>query len=142
MNTIRGALMFSVGLALVSAASNSVGVCAEPVSEQAEPAKPCHEHPNLEGPCFVLHGRLYMSNGTPEYRIWWIGTKRVLGVSSNFALPGYTRLPEKVATMLTWSQDIIADFSVCPFTKDEPGHMRLVCVDSAKNVQVMRHERS
>jgi hypothetical protein len=31
---------------------------------------------------------------------------------------------------------ILADFTVCPFTPDKPGVMRMVCVDSATKVTV------
>ena len=142
VNTIPRALMVSVSLVVMLAASSPVVVCAKSAPKQAGTVKPCHEHPNLEASCFVIHGRLSMSNGTPEYRILRIGTKRVLGVSASHALPGYARLPESVATMLTWERDIIADFTLCPFTKDEPGRMQLVCIDNATNVRVVKHTGS
>ena len=35
---------------------------------------------------------------------------------------------------------IYADFVVCPFEKDIPGHMRNVCIESAKNILVEDNE--
>jgi len=106
-------------------------------TEAAGPEKPCHENPRLEGPCFQVHGRLSLFNGTPEYRLWRVGTSRVLGVSSSKEVPGYSRIPESVASSVSWEQDVLADFTVCPFTKDEPGKMQLVCVETARNVRVV-----
>ena len=104
---------------------------------QAVAMKPCHDHPKLQGSCFDLRGRLFLANGTPEYRIWPVGTSRVLGVSASESMPGYQRLPDAVANLVSWDQSVLADFTVCPFTGDEPGRMRLVCVDAARNVRTV-----
>ena len=100
--------------------------------------KSCKEHPKLISPCFNVRGRLAYYNGAPSLRLWPIGTTRLLGVSEGrFYLPGYDNVPpEVVAKLASFENEMFADFTVCPFTKDEPGVMRLICVESAKNVLV------
>lgn len=76
-------------------------------------------------------------NGAPSVRIWRVGTKRILGVSEQrFAVEGYCNLPPAIANRLAWESDLFADFVVCPFTREQPGVMQLVCVDSATNILV------
>jgi hypothetical protein len=101
--------------------------------------KPCREHPQVDGPCFNVHGRIRVYNGTPSARIWPVGTKRLLGVSeARFYKSEYSNMPPDLSHLLEWDKEIFADFVVCPFTPDEPGVMRLVCVDSASNVVVKK----
>ena len=77
------------------------------------------------------------SNGTPSVRIWVVGTHRILGVSeSKFVDPSYCNLPDDILAKLSWNNDLFGDFMVCPFTKDEPGVMRLVCVQSVANASI------
>ena len=71
-------------------------------------------------------------NGTPSVRIWRVGTTRILGVSeSRFKLRGFANLPQKIESELSLHTDLFGDFVLCPFTPDETGVMRLVCIDSA-----------
>lgn len=99
----------------------------------AEP--PCKSNPGLSGKCFVVRGRLRAYNGNPTYRIWKIGTQRILGVTG--AHPGEAPiLPDGVAC--GFDCDIYADFEVCPFTREKPGVMQRVCVESAANRRVVR----
>jgi hypothetical protein len=99
--------------------------------------KPCRAHPALRGACFRARGRLSAYNGAPSARIWPVGSTRLLGVSEQrFADPGVCNLPDAVARLLSFDQDVFADFVLCPFTPDEPGVMRFVCVDSASHVAV------
>ena len=105
--------------------------------------KSCKEHPKLIGPCFNVRGRLSAYNGGPTLRLWPIGTARLLGVSQGrFYLPDYDNVPpEVVAKLASFETEMFADFTVCPFTKDEPGVMRLICVESAKNILVREREQ-
>lgn len=99
--------------------------------------KSCKEHPMLSGDCFKVTGRMFLSNGTPSIRIWPVGTKRILGISEGrFYLDDYGNVPDELVQQLSWKTAIYADFTVCPFTNDKPGVMRLVCVESAKNVSI------
>jgi hypothetical protein len=49
-------------------------------------------------------------------------------------------MPPDLSGLLTWDNKIFADLIVCLFTPDEPGVMRLVCIDSASNVVVKKIE--
>ena len=98
---------------------------------------PCREHPKLNGSCFKVHGRIRVYNGTPSVRVWPVGTTRLLGVSEGkFYNPKFSNMPLEPSNLLKADNEIFADIIVCPFTPDEPGVMRLVCVDSASNVVV------
>jgi hypothetical protein len=81
----------------------------------------------IVGECFWVHGRMYNANGASVARIWKIGTRRILGVESE--------LPKNLEKyMEDFDAEIYADFLVCPYSKEEPRAMQLVCVKSAKHV--------
>ncbi len=105
--------------------------------------KSCKEHPKLSGPCFNVRGRLSFYNGNPSMRIWPVGTNRLLGVSEGrFNLPEYANMPPEIIEKLGgFDNKLFADFTVCPFENDKPGVMRLICVESAKNIFVRPRER-
>jgi hypothetical protein len=89
--------------------------------------------------CFWVHGRLSTYDGTPTLRIRPIGAKRLLGLCE--AICGDTEegppLPANVKnampSSLPWS--MWGEFQVCPLTKERPGHMRYVRLQSAKNLR-------
>ena len=87
----------------------------------------CATDPDLTGACFTVHGRLSYWNGTPATRISIIGTKRILGVPDEI-------VPESMASQAGDSVEAFGDYRVCPMTKEKPGHMQMVCIDSAANV--------
>lgn len=123
----------AVVLASLIALMMSLWVAFAGGARQAE--RPCREHPQLIAPCFTVHGRMRYYNGAPAIRIWPVGTDRLLGVSEGrFALSGYSNLPVWFRDTLDSNREIYADFVVCPFTRDEPGVMRLVCVDGASKI--------
>jgi hypothetical protein len=116
-------------------------MCATGIAGNEEPAKKktCKEHPMLSGQCYKVRGRMNLANGTPSVRIWPVGTKRILGVSEGrFHLEKYVNVPDELVQQLTWDNAMFADFTVCPFTGDKPGVMRLVCVESAEKVVVRK----
>lgn len=69
---------------------------AESHAEQlADATRPCKSDPDVFGACFVVHGRLTGPyNGDPTFRIWRIGTHRMLGVYDSFVPWGLFDLPE------------------------------------------------
>lgn len=98
------------------------------LAASGETGHPCASVPNLQGKCFVVRGRLRAYNGNPTFRIWPIGTKRLLGVTG--VHPGETPImPSDLG--VSFDHDLYADFLVCPFTAEEPGIMRRVCIESA-----------
>src|SRR5437763_34167 len=121
---------------------------------------PC-KTPENAPQCYWTHGRLSQYEGNPTYRIWKIGTHRVLGVFN-----GPSHFPPRVGTFdedvfnpdlpvnlnraytsdrKRWDKngttgygrpDIFADFEVCPLEPERKGEMQAVCIESAKNVIV------
>ena len=97
--------------------------------------RPCKEDPNVVDACFALHGRAFLSNGTPSLRIWRIGTDRILGVFD----PENEIIPDSLEKKLSgFDVDVYGDFEVCPFTKRQPGEMQTVCVESADHL-IVKH---
>jgi hypothetical protein len=91
------------------------------------PWQTCKGDPDLAGACFTVHGRMSLHNGTPTIRIWRIGTDRILGVHDFI-------VPESIASKLNWDNAAYGDFYVCPFTRQTPEAMQIVCVESASKV--------
>ena len=88
----------------------------------------CRGDPDIAGACYRVHGRLSSWNGSPTARISISGTKRIIGVLDDFPLP------EDLQKQFGWEVEAWGDFEVCPFTKDRPGEMRMVCVESSSHV--------
>ncbi|SRR5580692_4057581 len=110
---------------------------------------PC-KTPENASECYWTHGRITIGNGTPAYRLWKIGTKRILGIYSGpSAYHGQLSIdnenPEFPASVdKAWAPGVGAplygDFEVCPLAPEHPGAMRPVCVESAKNLFLDRGE--
>lgn len=98
---------------------------AKAITEQVQA---CKSDPDIIGACFTVHGRLSGWNGSPTLRIWRVGTNRILG--DHYDWP----LPENLAKHMNWDVEAWGDFEVCPFSKETPGVMQMVCIESAKNV--------
>ena len=96
-------------------------VCSPAISSEI-----CAKSPRLVGTCFVVHGRLMQTNGTPDARIWRIGTKRILGVvDAKGQADTDDAVPERLGP---WDRDLDGDFRVCPLTHERPGWMQMVCI--------------
>jgi hypothetical protein len=75
--------------------------------------------------------------GTPSVRIWVVGTRRIIGVSE--AGPAISDVSADDKSAPLW---ILGDidtqtyyfgyYTVCPYNQDQPGRMRLVCIESGK----------
>ena len=106
------------------------------LSQSVPQDKTCKDHPKLVGKCFKVHGRLSVYNGAPALRLFNLGTRRVLGISEQrFAVPGYRNVPEEVTGSIDQDTELIGDFVVCPFTKQRPGEMQLICINSVTNLK-------
>ena len=95
--------------------------------------------PKVEEPCFSVHGRLEAYNGAPTFRLWIIGTRRVLGVSAEGAKSGRPDLPVVLGDKLgadAFSKRVFGDYQVCPITRERRGWMQMVCLKSASNLVV------
>ena len=99
--------------------------------------QPCKGNPGLVGKCFTVHGRMRAYNGNPTFRIWPIGTKRLIGVTG--AKPGEEPImPENLAC--GFDCDVVADFELCPFSQSKPGVMQRTCIEAATKTVVSRKE--
>ena len=91
--------------------------------------------PLSAGPCFWVHGRLFAANGAPTFRIWPIGTRRLLGVKTgDGADAAIGDLPEPVRAMVSpdaFQVDVEGDYRVCPLATDRSGRMRQIHIDQA-----------
>lgn len=87
----------------------------------------------LAGGAFQVHGRLSLYNGNPGFRIWIVGTKRILGVAES--PQEQPLMPEKLFE-LARENFVFGDFTVMPLTKDEPGVMRKVRVIRAERIVI------
>jgi len=117
---------------------------------------PC-KTPQNASLCYWTHGRLSVWEGTPPFRLWKIGTRRILAV-----LNGPSHYPprtvddlenpefpaeldrsyevdnrrHKKATGIMWAipPPVFADFELCPLEPEHKGWMQDVCLESAKNI--------
>lgn len=74
---------------------------------------------------FTFRGRLSLWNGNPAFRIWRVGTTRLLGIRG---------VCLSALELGTWNpyhdHELWADFTVSPVTPQEPGVMQFVCIRS------------
>jgi len=93
--------------------------------------------------CYWTHGRLNIYNGNPTFRLWKIGTHRLLGIYSG---PGFgpfdaglneeddLELPANLKRYDFTKVSVFGDFEVCPLAPEKEGRMQPACVESAKNL--------
>src|SRR5262245_29939953 len=79
---------------------------------EATQREPCRGNPALVGPCVRLRGRIGFTNGAYWAQIWKVGTRRLLGVRREIALP--QNLDDALGGR--WDVVVFGDFVVCPFT--------------------------
>jgi hypothetical protein len=86
--------------------------------------------------CRWVEGRLSAYNGSPTFRIWPKGTKRLLGVvSRSGASDGADLLPPKVSRMgPSFDRDLWGSFRVCPRMPERAGWMRMIVVTDARHL--------
>lgn len=104
------------------------------------PSMPCRAQPALVGKCFKVRGRLSLYNGAPTIRLWRAGTKRMLGVSAGYSTAGYSSIPEEIERSLDWEKEVWGDFLVCPFTRQKPKEMQMICIESGRNIVVRKRQ--
>lgn len=99
----------------------------------------CKADPDLVGKCFSIKGKISAWNGNPTFRIAPANTKRILGVAASLFPPSQPQmLPEPLWGKVNMDTDASGDLYVCPLSAEEPGHMQMVCVESASNVAFHR----
>lgn len=121
---------------------------------EAEEKTPCNKitYP-ITGQCFTVHGRLQSYNGNPIFRIWIVGTHRLLGISDSWVkysgkdsdptkvmMPDIQShvLPENVRKLwpsgYMFATAIFGDYEVCPLEKEKVGWMQPVCISHATHL--------
>jgi hypothetical protein len=100
------------------------------------------------GQCKIVRGRMALYNGTLSFRIWVIGTHRMLRVvdddGDNFN--DIEKLPAPLATAMRpfksepagfFGRKVFARYKVCAFTMSRPGVMQSVTVTDATDIRVV-----
>jgi hypothetical protein len=114
-----------------------------------EPSKPTTSKRTIQcktpanaASCYRTHGRLGFYNGTPAFRLWKVGTHRLLGIYSGPSVDRYgegnehPEFPANVERVFKPSENrIFADFEVCPLQPEHAGAMQAACIE-AKNIVV------
>ena len=103
--------------------------------------------PEIATSCYWTHGRLGANNGTPAFRLWKVGTSRLLGIYSGpeafkrrYELLDneHPDFPENIKRrFIPLKNRVFADFEVCPLEPERTGVMQAVCIESATNVVVV-----
>jgi hypothetical protein len=114
------------------------------VSQRVAKRKIACKTPQNAGSCYWAHGRLSLYDGTPSYRLWKTGTRRILGIYSGPEAerrdPLDNEHPEFPTNLdrafKTPYSQIFADFEICPLESERPGEMQAACIESAKNLVV------
>ncbi|HET9407246.1 MAG TPA: hypothetical protein VFO39_08405 [Candidatus Sulfotelmatobacter sp.] len=116
-------------------------VAASP--EQPNKRKIACKIPENAKNCYWTHGRLSIYNGNPTFRLWKIGTHRLLGIYSG---PGFgpfdaglneeddLELPTNLKGYNFTKATVFGDFEVCPLAAEKEGRMQPACIESAKNL--------
>jgi hypothetical protein len=109
---------------------------------QAEKRPVCRGAAQLVGECFTVHGRLGLAMGTPSIRIWRIGTNRLLGIFDAAPQPRGQDIPwlppSKLRNIDPEWMEVYGDYRVCPLTRERPGWMQFVCIESASKLRAHR----
>jgi len=120
---IRAALLVLATLVLTAAAT------ADKDCSKTGSGKCCTQ--TSFGKCFSVRGRyaIYVENNG----IWSISEKRLLPTA------GEADLDEIIRDRGDWQDfDLLGDFTVCPLSRFKQGHRQSVCVQSYRNLKVMK----
>jgi hypothetical protein len=118
-----------------------LALCAQVLPQHRPPRKIACKTAENRASCYWVHGRLSFYNGTPAYRLWKIGTNRLLGIYSGPGAERHDPLdnehPELPANLpVGYDAWAYGDFEVCPLAPERAGFMQPVCIESAKNIRV------
>jgi hypothetical protein len=100
----------------------------------------CATDEHVVDACFDVHGRLAIYADSRLY-LWPIGTHRMLGVQyppelglEDLPLPENVDNAVSTPSLYGLTAWVYGDFRVCPFTHDEPGELRFVCIDRGSHL--------
>jgi hypothetical protein len=127
---------------------------AMPVSPQdsGKRRKVACETEQNEKTCYWVHGRLSLYNGgPPDFRLWKIGTHRLLSIYSG---PGFgpfdagfneqddLELPANLNKYDFTKVSVFGDFQVCPLAPEKEGRVQPVALSAHKTSSPRTIERS
>ncbi len=128
-------------MSLRAAVVSAVLLVASATAVGQVPTVPCKGAPKVVGECFSVRGRLSVHNGIP-IRIWIVGTRRMLGVKD--ATGGGVTVRPEIQRLLSRGDPmetvVFGDYDVCPLSKQHPGWMQFVCVESTAHLVARRRE--
>ena|SRR6266851_4785031 len=93
--------------------------------------------------CYWTHGRLSIYNGYPTFRLWKIGTHRLLNIYSGPGAGPFDNLrpdedelelPVNLMKHDFTKASVFGDFEVCPLSPEKEGRMQPACIESARNI--------
>ena len=115
------ALSLAAGLAFATLAS-----VASPAEAAPARVATCKATGLAAGEPFRVRGRLYAADGGGSgYRIWLVGTKRVVWVSGRVDPPLPAQLED---AFVPFGEVVYGDFTLQALAADRPGFMREVCI--------------
>lgn len=133
---MRYALILSLALCAVAAQALA----------QQTPAQrkiPC-KTPDNAPTCYWTRGRLGVYNGNPSFRVWRIGTTKIVGIHSgpdaqrhdpeDGEHPEFPANLERLVDQVVDGHRVFADFEICPFAPERRGEMQFGCIESAKHI--------
>src|SRR5580704_17502003 len=110
--------------ALISALA-LCGVAAQAIPQAAAKRTIPYKTPVNAASCYWTHGRLSVYNGNPSFRVWRIGSTKIVGIHSG---PGAQRRDpedgehpelrsniERLVDGMVNGHRVFADFEICPF---------------------------
>ena len=107
---------------------------------QALPDTDWRQHYPVVDTCFTVHGKLQAWNGSPTFRIWIVGTNRILGVAQRDSGETFlVAMPRALTSLVAWDTIVYGNFKVWPLEKFHQGWMQSVAVDSATELVIERN---
>lgn len=136
----------------VIAALALCALAAQAIPQAAPKRKiPC-KTPENAASCFWTRGRLSVYNGSPPWRMWKVGTRRILAIHSgpstwppddqsgsvDPSFPSNLESVYRTQVKDPYLNSVFADFEVCPLEPERKGEMQHVCIEAAKNIFVQK----
>jgi hypothetical protein len=83
------------------------------------------------GKCFSIHGR-YAIYADGDF-MWIVGTKRMLSTTNDDL--------DKILEKAGWEDHVLfGDFTICPTSTYQKGHMQGACIQSYTNIRLTRRK--
>lgn len=124
---------------------------ATPQQTAAKRKIPC-KTPENAATCYWTRGRLSLAEGSPPWRMWKVGTQRMLAIHSgpstwpphdqsgslDPSFPANLESAYHTDVKDPYLNRVVADFEICPLEPERKGEMQHVCIESAKNIFVQK----